>query len=273
MKNNPDIFSQRFNLPYSALTTGGRIKLDWLLNIFQDAAAAQCHVLGISGFDMAKKHLKWVVSQYRIQVHKPIDWMMPLVVQTWRAPWKNLYEIRQFRLLTETENPLETPSPLVSASSIWILIKAANNRPVRLAPHMPVSLMTCPAREPVKRIKPGAGPAHIDYECSFPVHFLDLDLNEHVNNPVFVRWAVESLPDKLNFKYSPVTCDVIYQKEALPADTVLSRISINLDNNMLFTDHVIVRQTTDETLARLRITWKKTDRQSLFHMTAADCQG
>jgi medium-chain acyl-[acyl-carrier-protein] hydrolase len=268
MKNNPDIFSQKFNLPYSALTIGGRVKLDWLLNIFQDAAAAQCHALGISGFDMAKKDLKWVVAQYRIQIHTPINRMMPLVVQTWRAPWKNLYETRHFRLMAEQQENLETPSPLVTASSIWILIKAANNRPVRLAPHMPASLMTFPSKEPAKRIKPSADLTHVDHECSFPVHFLDLDLNEHVNNPVYVRWAVASLPDRLNFEYTPVTCDVVYQKEALLTDTVLSRISIKVDNDMLFTNHVIVRRTSNETLAHLMIAWKKTSPSSLFHMTA-----
>lgn len=267
IKNNPDIFSQKFNLPYSALTIGGRVKMDWLLSIFQDAASAQCHTQGISGFDMAKKDLKWVVAQHRIQIHNPIDWMTPLVVQTWRAPWKNLYEIRKFRLIAEQEHTLETPCPLVTASSLWILIKAANNRPVRLTPNMPASLMTCPAQEPAKRIKPNADLTHVDHECSFPVHFLDLDLNEHVNNPVYVRWAVESLPDTLNFEYTPVTCDVIYQKEALPGDTVQSRISINFENDLLFTDHIIVRHASKENLAHLMISWKKTGPQSLFHMT------
>ncbi|WP_020585886.1 acyl-[acyl-carrier-protein] thioesterase [Desulfobacter curvatus] len=267
MRNNPDIFSQKFNLPYSALTIGGRVKMDWLLSIFQDAASAQCHAQGISGFDMAKKELKWVVVQYRIQLHKPIDWMTPLVVQTWRAPWKNLYEIRQFRLMGEQKHTLETPCPLVTASSIWILIKAANNRPVRLAAHMPASLMTCPAQDPAIRIKPSTNLTHVDHECSYPIHFHDLDPNEHVNNPVYLRWAVQSVPDSLNLEYTPVTCDVIYQKEALPGDTVQSRTSINVKNDLLFTEHLIFRPRSKENLAYLTISWKKTGPQSLFHKT------
>jgi len=266
MKNNPDIFSQTFNLPYSALTIGGRLKMDWLLNVFQNAASTQCHAYGISGFDMAEKDLKWVVAQYRIQIHTPIDWMTPLVVQTWRAPCKNLYEVRQFRLMAEQEHRLETASPLVTASSIWILIKASNNRPVRLAPNMPASLMKSPVQEPAELIKPDADLAHVDHECSFPVRFLDLDLNEHVNNRVYVRWAVESLPGRLNFEYTPVTCDVIYQKEALPGDTVQSRISMSFENDLLFTDHIIVRQSSKEKLAHLMLTWKKTGIRRLFHV-------
>ncbi|MCG8552285.1 MAG: thioesterase, partial [Desulfobacterales bacterium] len=205
MKNNPGIFSQKIDLPYSALTIGGKIKMDWLLSIFQDIASAQCHSLGISGFDMAQKNLKWVVIQYRIKIHKSIDWMTPLVVQTWRTPWKNLYEIRHFRLMAEQERTKDLPCPLVTASSMWILLTAANNRPVRLSLHMPPSLMTSPQQAPANRIKPRADISRVDYECIFPVHFLDLDLNEHVNNPVYVKWALQSLPGKLNFEYTPVT--------------------------------------------------------------------
>lgn len=266
MKNKPEIFSQTFNLPYSALTIGGRVKMDWLLNVFQDIASTQCHYQKVSGFDMAEKGLKWVVAQYRIQIHKSIDWMTPLVVQTWRAPWKNLYEVRQYRLLSNTEDTIKDPTPLVTASSIWILIKATNNRPVRLMPNMPPSLMTCPIEEPVELIRPPGDLAHIDHECSFPVHFLDLDLNEHVNNRVYVRWAQESLPGTLNLEYTPVTCDIIYQKEALPQDTVQSCVSMTFKNDLLFTNHLIARKSSKENLACLMFTWKRTDTKSLFHI-------
>lgn len=265
MKNNSDIFSQEFNLPYSALSIGGSVKMDWLLNTFQDAASAQCHAQGISGFDMAEKNLKWVVVQYRIHVHKPIKWMAPLMTQTWRAPWKNLYEARQFRLMDKSQPELPGAQPLVTASSIWVLIKAENNRPVRLAPNMPAPLMESPLQEPVQLIKPDAELDRVDHECSFPVRFLDLDLNEHVNNRVYVRWAVDSLPGRLNLEYTPVKCDVIYQKEALPRDTVQIRISTTFEKDTLFTDHVIIRQDSGEKLAHLMLTWKKTGPRSLFH--------
>jgi len=265
MKNNPDMFSHTFTLPYSALTIGGRLKMDWLVTVFQDAASTQCHAQGISWFDMAKKNLKWVVAQHRIKIYKPIDWMTPLVVQTWRAPWKNLYEVRQFRLMAEQEpGKIEHSRPLVTASSIWILINAANNKPVRLAPNMPPPLMKNPGREPAERLKPNPDLARVDHECSFPVHFLDLDPNEHVNNRVYIRWAVASLPGTLNFEYTPVTCDVIYQKEALPEDIVQSRISMNFKHDLLSTDHIIVRQSSGEHLAYLKLTWKKTGANSLF---------
>ncbi len=263
MTKSPDIFSHEFFLPYSALTVGGRVKMDWLLNIFQDAASTQCHNMGVSGFDMARKQLKWVVVQYRIQIHQPIDWMMPLVLKTWRSPWKNLYEIRHYTLHAQGPSAQENDPPVVSATSVWILIKAANNRPVRLSPNMPPDLMQCEP-EPTELLKSAPDITRVDHECTFPVHFLDLDLNQHVNNRVYIRWAIESLPGQLNFEYNPVTCDVVYQKEALANDTVQSCVSMESSGSRLTTNHVIIRQSSQERLAHLTLTWEKIATGSLF---------
>ena len=261
--NNLDIFTHKFFLPYSAMTVGGRVKMDWLLNIFQDAASTQCHTMGVSGFDMAEKQLKWVVVQYRIRIHQPFDWMTPLVLKTWRSPFKNLYEVRQFTLHGQDKNGRENEALLVSATSIWILIKAANNRPVRLTPNMPAALMQCES-EPVELFKPKQGLDRIDHECRFPVHFLDLDLNEHVNNRVYIRWAVESLPGTLNFEYNPVACDVVYQKEALAGDSIQSQVSMEFSGNTLTTNHAIKRPASGDKLAHLILTWKKNAQGSIF---------
>jgi len=254
---NDEVFSTSLNLPYSAVNANGRVKADWLLNAFQDAASQQCHALGISGFDMAEKMLKWVVAQYRINIHDAFDWMMPLTLKTWRAPWKNLYEIRQFTLGSE-----QGPS-LVTATSIWILIRAESGKPVRLSPHMPDVLMLEPAETGPDIIRPGDfGDFH--HETCFRVRFLDLDLNQHVNNRVYLRWAVESLPKPYCFEYTPVSCRVVYRREGLFGDQIQSRVKMNLSDGCLSTEHIILRQATGDELARLSLKWKKIQPINLF---------
>ncbi len=251
------VFSTRLTLPYSAVNANGRVKADWLLNVFQDAASRQCHFLGISGFDMAEKQLKWVVAQYRINIHDGISWLMPLILKTWRAPWKNLYEIRQFSL-----GP-EQGCPLVTATGIWILIRAESGKPVRLSPHMPPLLMQEPAESGPDLIRPGDfGEFH--HETRFPVRFLDLDLNQHVNNRVYLRWAVESIPEPYCFEYTPMNCNVVYRKEGLFGDQIQARVKMLFLDGRLATEHSIVRQTTGEELARLNLEWKKISPINLF---------
>ncbi|MDD9304854.1 MAG: hypothetical protein HUK40_21925 [Desulfobacter sp.] len=247
-KNN--IFSCHLDLPYSAVNANGRVKVDWLLNAFQDTASQQCHTLGISGFDMAKKQLKWVVAQYKINIHDQIPWLAPLTLSTWRTPWKNLYEIRGFSM------GINSKPPLVTAESIWILTKASNGKPVRLKPYMPEILMQDTA-EPAELIKPKDDFGEYQHEAIFPVQFIDLDLNQHVNNRVYLRWAVESLPDPYCFEYTPVTCEVIYRKEGLFKDKISSRIRMIFSDSGLTTHHSIRKTATQEELARLTLCWKK----------------
>jgi len=254
--SNPPVFSTDLILPYSAINANGRVKVDWLLNAFQDVATQQCMTLRISGFDMAKKQLKWVVAQYQIKIHDIIG-MMPLTLKTWRAPWKNLYEIRQYAL-----GPQIGP-PLVTATSIWILIKAKTGKPVRLTPHMPTDLMEQSASKAPGLIRTEEfGEYH--HETRFPVRFLDLDLNQHVNNRVYLKWAVESLPEPYCFEYAPTQCTVIYRKEGLYGDQVLSRVKMDLTNRHLITSHSILKQSTGEELARLNLDWIKRPPTNLF---------
>ncbi|MCG8635742.1 MAG: thioesterase [Desulfobacterales bacterium] len=248
--NPQNQFTTDLKLPYSAVNANGKIKADWLLNIFQDAASHQCDAFGISGFDMAKKKLKWVVAQYNIHIHDHVDWLSPMRLTTSRAPWKNLYEVRQFSLTSEDG------TCLVEACGIWILIRAETGRPVRLAPHMPGELMQVSASEP-ELFKPPGEFGEFHHETGRQARFLDLDLNQHVNNRVYLRWAVESLPEPYCFDYTPVQCRVAYLKEGLYSHRILSRIKLEFTQAGLTTGHSIFNETTETELARLLIKWEK----------------
>ncbi|MEH0021087.1 MAG: acyl-ACP thioesterase domain-containing protein [Desulfobacter sp.] len=246
-----DVFSRNLTLPYSAINANGKIKADWLLNIFQDAASHQCHQFGVSGFDMVKKQLKWVVAQYQIRIHDQRQWLAPVRLDTWRAPWKNLYEVRQFSLVAQDE------TPLVTATGIWILIRAANGKPVRLTPHMPQALMQSPAPDTPLLVKPSGEFDDYHHETSVRVRFLDLDLNQHVNNRVYLRWAVEALPEPHCFAYTPARCTVSYLREGLYGHTLLNRIRLNFTDAGLSTAHAIIHKDTMKMLARISIEWDK----------------
>ena len=245
------IYSHDLAIPYSAINISGKIKPDWLLNQFQDAASYQCHQLGISGFDMAPKQLKWVVAQYQIQIHGKLDWLTPITLKTWRAPWKNLYEVRKFSI-----TPING-SPIVTATGVWILIKASNSKPVRLSPNIPEHLMESTS-QPVDIIKDRQVIETPDHESEFQVRVHDLDLNQHVNNVVYLRWAVESLPVPHSFTYTPVDCQISYLKECFYPDSILSRIKMDFSESGLLTRHSIIGKNNKNLLANLSIAWEKT---------------
>jgi len=248
--NLAPIFSQKLQLPYSAIGANGQVRIDRLLILFQDAAAQHCDQLKISGFDMAKKQLKWVVSRYQAQIHRNPEWMEPLEIQTWRAPWKNLYELRQLSIVNQAKEEL------ISALGIWILVKASNSKPVRLIPHLPKALLK-PADSCPELIKNDHDLTDYDHESEFEIRVLDLDLNQHVNNTIYAQWAIEALPPEILLKFSPTDCTVSFLKESFFPGTILSCVKIEHHPDTLTTRHSIFLKTTMIKLANLTMKWKK----------------
>jgi len=242
--------STRLTLPYSAVNANGLAKADWLLDAFQDIASEHCLTLGISGLHMVPKGLKWVVAQYRVAIHAPIPWQAAFTLSTWRYPWNNLYETRRFSLADDRG------IPFADATGIWILVKADSGMPVRLNRHLPPELMdTAPEADP-ELIKTHPPVEPVDHTTRFPVFYRDLDLNQHVNNAVFFRWALESLPPPHGFHYLPVGAEIFYLKECFYPETVECEVSTAFTPEGCRSCHAIIRPETREVLARVSLTWR-----------------
>ncbi len=244
------IYSQESQVPYSALDTYGHIKIDALLTLFQDAASLQCKSLGISGYDLSPKGLKWVVSRYQVTIHQSPEWAAPFVLNTWRAPWKNLYELRNFTISTPDGGPL------VTALGIWIMINAKNSKPVRLSPHLPKALME-PTAAPPDLWESGSALEAFDRQVRFKTRYQDLDLNGHINNTVYVKWAVEALPEPYISRFVPQRAVIRYLKESFHPDIVISQVNITVQESRLTSHHAILREENHEALCELTLTWKK----------------
>ena len=242
-------FSTQLILPYSAVNARGWAKTDWLVNAFQDTASQHHHELGISGFHMALKGLKWVVAQYRIRIHCPMNWLTPFTLSTGRYPWNNLYETRTFTI-TDPDGRV-----LVRATGIWVLVKADTGRPVRLNRHMPPELMDQAPGEDPQLVKSRPALSLDTPHTGFRVMFHDLDMNQHVNNAVYVRWAIESQTKSTG--HLPAEILVSYLKECFYPETVHCHIAYDSKAETLATDHAVVRPETGEVLARIAVKWQK----------------
>lgn len=243
-------FSVPVVLPYSAITANGLASADWVFNAFQDIASQHCHELGVSGLHMAEKGLKWVIAQSTVRFHDPISWLTPLTFSTWRYPWKNLYETRRFTI-TDARGGL-----LADATGIWILIKADSCRPVRLDRNLPAELLDQPPETDPGLVKTHPPIAPEDYRARFRVLFRDMDLNQHVNNGVYLRWAMESLPHPHGLTFVPSEARVSYLKECFYPETVECLVARETTAEGLSTHHAVIRPETGDTLARIFLNWQ-----------------
>lgn len=223
-----------------------------LLNYFQDAASSHAALLGFSVADLLRKRLTWMLSRYQIRVFRyPIEGE-ELLVRTWRSAVDGYHALRDFELFDSQERLL------ASASSSWLIVNLESRRPVRIktavedfpvhaSRSFPDDFVTFPKKDIYER------------ELSFQVRMGDLDQNQHVNNAVYLDWALEATPPDILRNYLPVEIHIAYRAEALYGGNVISRTAA-LDSpgsNVIL--HQLVSEGEGRELSRLLTNWQARD--------------
>ncbi|ACN14977.1 acyl-acyl carrier protein thioesterase [Desulforapulum autotrophicum HRM2] len=240
---------------YSTLDSLGELKIVSILNLLQDTASEHASDMGVSGFDLARENLAWVIVRYQIEIKTSPAWRDEIAIETWRTPINNLYELRQFRITDH--NALE----IVTARAFWVMIKKANSRPVRLSRYMPDRYLEGESPEDIPSFKTLREPDRVDFELPFKVRMHDLDLNGHVNNAIYLEWAVETVPREFLLANRPEHLEVTFQKESFYGDKIVSITQIETIGNRSRTYHKIMEMQTKTERARINILWRPANRQ------------
>lgn len=199
---------------YAETGIQGRLKPGMVLNYFQDIASDHCAEMGISALDLLPRNLAWVVYRYQLHIYRYPVWKERIMLYTWRYPMNNLYELRQFDVYDESRRLI------ITAKSSWVLTRLDTKKPVRLKYHMPEELMNghqLPVENDFSPIPEIDEPTHTR---PFLVRMHDLDFNRHVNNTVYVIWALESVPQAVAGHCLPREISIQYQGDAVFGDRV-----------------------------------------------------
>ncbi len=246
----PDsVMTKQTHFPYSSINPFHQAGAASILNLFQDMASEHAMALEVSGFDLAKKNLKWVVTRYHMHIKEPIAWMRPFRVHTWRTPCKNLYEMRQFSI-TDLDD-----TPLVTATGVWVMVNKTTGRPVRLNRFFSRPMLDC---DPDFRIDlPDIRlPCTPDHEKEFTAYHRDIDLNNHVNHTVYLGWALESVPADIFQCFFPEKIDMGFQNETLQGQTAVAMTQVIKTRTQVMSLHEIIEKNRRTPLSKVNISWK-----------------
>lgn len=220
-----------------------------LLNYLQDSAGEHAGRLGLSVIDLFKRGLTWVLSRYHIRIHRYPGLGARLEVTTWPSGKRGRFATRDFEVADGDG------SPVLSATSSWMVLDLAGKRTLN------VEEIIGPAYAIERRAldDPFASLPALDardVERRFLVEAGHLDWNRHVNNAVYVQWALEAVPPDVLLGSRPVDIEVSYRAEALYGDEVLSAVqrAPEAGGGPAFL-HQILNAATGAELARLRTRW------------------
>lgn len=244
------IYKHLIRVRYAETGINGTLKPVNTFNYFQNIASDHCAELGISALDLLPHNLAWVVFRYEIKILRYPIWKDELHFATWRYPHRNLYELRRFDVTDKDGNLM------IQAKSSWILTRLDTKKPVRLNRNLPSHLFEnlqdiieddLPALQPRERT---------DLTRNFTARMHDLDFNRHVNNAVYVEWALESVPPEIAERYRPDHIIVNFIGESLYNDKIVSTTQNVTSNPHPVFIHTLQNATTGKETTRVQTTWR-----------------
>ncbi len=179
---------------YSELDETGHLKIESLLDYFQDCSTFQSQDLGIGVEYLRERHMVWVMCYWQIIVSRYPVLGETVTVGTAPYDFKGFIGYRNF-LMTDKEG-----ERLACANTIWSLIDTRNANPVKLTEEMQRKYVSEPKLEMDYAPRKIGVPEQIEKGEPIWVRAHHLDVNHHVNNGQFVKIAMSCLPGEMQIK-------------------------------------------------------------------------
>jgi len=241
-------YVKRFPMYTFDVDVEGKARLPVLLDLLQDVAREHAALLKVSIFDLQAKGLTWVISRYHIRVPRYPVMGDTVEVRTWPSGKRGVFALRDFEA-RDGEGRL-----LLEATSSWLVVTLDSKQPVRMdTVFLDENILDRRAvADDFERLP---SPVRTDREASFTALSRDLDFNRHVNNVVYVHWAIEGMPEDFLLTKRPAEVEIVYKDEVLYGDEVVTSVQLP-DAGGTACLHQIVRKVDGAELARLRTSWR-----------------
>lgn len=220
------------------------IKPASLLNFLQDMGARNIDGTPFGRQELLDKNLAWFLVRYRIEFDKYPTGLSEISFKTENRGTLRQTAYRAFEAYDADKNRL------LRAITSWLMVDLQTKSLVNIEQMFP-EIRKFEKRDgdlELRKLKPLS---EWDNEKVFHVRFEDLDMNGHVNNTVYMSWAIESLNFDFLNSHEIKAIDIYYKHEVKYGDDIISCVKIS-DN---ITEHAIKNSTDNEDVCLIKIEW------------------
>lgn len=195
-----------------------RLRPTALMQFMQDIATrhADLHHVG-RDFNTAPR-LGWVIVKFHGEFENYPTKLEQLTLGTEFRGYHGMWVRRDFTLAHH--------GPMIGrATSLWTLLNMEERKIVSPAQTLPYPWMSkIVARPNDLEFLPPVAFQDPDLQGQITVSFDDLDLHQHVNNPLYLAWALRPLPENFRRQYALKVIDIIFKKEITANQQILTEI-------------------------------------------------
>lgn len=188
-------FTQNFHIPCYNTDMSWRLKPSSFMDLAQEAANLHATILGFGYDELIAAKTAWVLSRMRVVFVDPPKWREEMTLATWHKGMERLFFMRDF-LMTDKEG-----NPRVKATTSWLVLNLETRRLVR-DPQLLDEGTTCSENVLDRPADKVAMPkdTEVNLVMEHEVAYSDLDMNGHVNNAMYMQWAMNAV----NYEISSV---------------------------------------------------------------------
>lgn len=185
------------------------------MDLAQEAANLHAAILGFGYNDMIASKTAWVLSRMHVVFVDTPRWRDDVTLFTWHKGLERLFFLRDF-IMTGREG-----NPKIKATTSWLVLNLETRRLVR-DPNLLDEGTICSENvldNPVDKVVMPKG-VEPQFVTGHLVGYSDLDMNGHVNNAMYMQWAM----DAVNYEISSVKpvkeFTINFNHEVKPQETV-----------------------------------------------------
>jgi len=215
------MFERSYTVLPSDAGTGGTIKPRNLTDCLQDTADMQVAVLKADVHSVMESGYAYILVHAKINIDRWPKLGETITIRTWYNVNDGLYLFRGYDMRSGDG------VTLMNGNTSWLFLDIARLRPVKPKKVLPQIFISNGEGNPyipsefTDLPKELAGACENERKNIFEVRLHDLDASGHVNNAVYIEWAVESVPKEISKNYQLSGWDVTYRKGAYLGDEVI----------------------------------------------------
>jgi medium-chain acyl-[acyl-carrier-protein] hydrolase len=241
-------FNETFTMPAAGGDDSEPGRMLAVLEEMMETAGRHAGILGVGVRDLHPKGLTWVLARLHVKISSVPAAGAAVHTATWPSGRHRLFAVREFRLQDEAGGEL------LRATSAWAMMNMETRRPARLDPHLPIftshpERMIADDFPPLPPVRPDAGRA------SYRALAADIDLNDHVNNTVYLDWALRSVPESAR-AWRPLALEAAFLGEARLGDEVACLTESNGASDGAVLLQSLLDAASGRELTRLRTHWQ-----------------
>lgn len=245
-----DHYTESFRIRASETDPRGRLSILAIADYMQEMAGWDARRHGFAVDQLFARGLTWVLARLRIRLDSTPRWLETITGETWPSSADARGTTRDFRFRREDG------TPAIVATTAWRILDLETRRPVPTLPGI-LALIGDEERALTFEGPPIVRPKAPDWEVVYDVRKSDLDINRHVNNVVYLDWALEPVPLETWRDYEPAEVELSFRSEGRLGDRVICRAQrVEGGDAPVFT-HQVVREADGREMAAARSVWRR----------------